>query len=455
MIVLLLCFAGIGSDGYLTVQAQPQNRTTAGPYNRKNHNPTTVQPQNLITSKPDNRINSITLEQCKAWARENYPIIKKYDLVEQSRRLTVENAAKAWLPQVSLSGGASYQSDVTTIPIDIPDIDIPTLSKDQYDVNVTVSQQLYDGGTVASAKRVAEAQGDVEREQVNVAMYDINGRIDQLFFGLLMLDEQIAQVRVLQDDLRLTLSSVTAMMNGGTANQTDVDAVMVEQIKAGQKETSLLTQRQTYLRMLETFTGKTFNAGDTLVRPALPDMLTTDNLRPELALYDAQNRLLDMRMKALDTAIRPRLGIYARGGYGNPALNLLKNEFDAYYKVGVTLSWNFGSLYTRSNDRRKIETDRRTVEAEREAFLFNSRLQTEMQNGAISNLRKQIEQDDEIIKLRSRIREKAAQRVANGTETVNEMLRDINAVSDARLSKRLHEVQLIHEIYKLKNINNN
>ena len=362
------------------------------------------------------------MEQCKAWARDNYPVIKQYDLVEQSRRFTVANAAKAWLPQVSVSGTASYQSDVTTIPITLPGVDIPTLSKDQYDVNITLSQQVYDGGAVASAKRLAEAQGDVGREQVSVAMYDVNRRVDELFFGILVLDEQLKQVGVLQSDLSLSIASVEAMVKGGTANQTDVDAVKVEQVKARQRETSLLTQRNTYLEMLSTFIGKEI--------------------------------LLDARQKSLNVALRPNVGLFARGGYGNPGLNMLKDDFDAYYKVGVTLSWSFGSLYTRANDRRNIDIERQTVQSERDAFLFNTRLQTEMQIGAVDNLREQLRQDDEIITLRRRIREKAELRVANGTETVNEMLRDINAVSDAQLGKRLHEIQLLQEMYKIKHLNN-
>ena len=383
----------------------------------------------------------LTLEQCKVWAQDNYPVIKQYDLVEQSRRLTVENAAKAWLPHAVVSGMASYQSDVTSIPVDIPGVDIPTLSKDQYDVNVTISQQLYDGGAVSSAKRLAEAQGDVGREQVSVAMYDINRRVDELFFGILVLDEQLKQVGVLQDDLRLSLASVEAMVNGGVANQTDVDAVKVEQVKARQRETSLLTQRSTYLKMLSTFIGKEIGDGDTLVKPMPPVLQNDANSRPELALYAAQERLLDARLKSLNVALRPNV-------------NMLKDDFDAYYKVGVTLSWNFGSLYTRANERRNIGIERLTVQSERDAFLFNTRLQTEMQSGAVDNLREQLRQDDEMITLRRRIREKAELRVADGTETVNEMLRDINAVSDAQLGKRLHEIQLLHEMYKIKHLNN-
>lgn len=394
------------------------------------------------------------MEQCKAWARDNYPVIKQYGLVEQSRRFTVENAAKAWLPQVSVSGTASYQSDVTTIPITLPGVDIPTLSKDQYDVNITVSQQVYDGGAVSSAKCLAEAQGDVGREQVSVAMYDVNRRIDELFFGILVLDEQLKQVGVLQEDLSLSLASVETMVKGGVANQTDVDAVKVEQVKARQREISLLMQRNTYLKMLSTFIGKDIGDGDTLVKPTPPVLQNGANSRPELALYAAQERLLDARLKSLNVALRPNVGLFARGGYGNPGLNMLKDDFDAYYKVGVTLSWNFGSLYTRANDRRNIDIERQTVQSERDAFLFNTRLQTELESGAVANLREQLRQDDEIIKLRRRIREKAELRVANGTETVNEMLRDINAVIDAQLGKRLHEIQLLQEMYKIKHLNN-
>lgn len=396
----------------------------------------------------------ITLDECRSLARANYPLIKRFSLVEQIRSLSVSNASKAWLPQVSLSARASYQSDVTRIPVDIPGVDISPMSKDQYDVSVHVSQQIYDGGSVSSSKRLADALSDVEREKVNVAIYDVYERVDQLYFGILLLDEQIRQVRLLQDDLSLSSKSVSGMLRGGVASQTDLDAVKVEQVKARQSETSLLTSRATYLKMLSTFIGKPLGDSVSLVRPDEADVSVVVNNRPELSLYNAQNCLLDQQRNVLDTYLRPRIGLFLQGGYGNPALNMLKNKFEAYYKVGATLTWNFGNLYTRANDKRKIDTDRLGIEAEREAFLFNTGLQSELQRGNIESLRRQISQDDEIITLRERIRSKADVKVANGTETVNEMLRDINAVSEARLTKAFHEIQLLQEIYKLKNINN-
>lgn len=398
--------------------------------------------------------SQVTLEQCRSLARANYPLIKKFALVERSRELSVSNASKAWLPQVSFSARASYQSDVTSIPVDLTNFDFNPLSKDQYDISLQVSQQIYDGGAVSSARRMASAQGDVEREQANVAVYDVYERVDQLFFGILLLDEQLRQIRLLQDDLSLSRASVSGMLRGGVASQTDLDAVDVELIKARQSETSLAASRHTYLKMLEMFIGKRLGDGVMLEKPAEADVSAVINNRPELALYGARDRLLGHQLKHLDTYIRPRVSLFLQGGYGNPALNMLKNGFEAYYKVGATLTWNFGSLYTRANDRRKIETGLLSVQAEREAFIFNTGLQSELQRGSIFSLREQLRQDDEIIRLRERIRSKADVKVANGTETVNELLRDINAVSEAKLGKAFHEIQLLQEIYKLKNINN-
>ena len=402
----------------------------------------------------------VTLERCYERARHNYPAIRQYALVEQSRGFTLENAAKGWLPQVSVNGRATYQSTVTQLPIDVSQfgIDYKGLPRDQYDAHVIVNQTIYDGGRIAIGKRITEAQADVETTQLDVTMYAIRERIDHLFFGALLIDEQLEQNRLLQDDLQLGLRTVEAMVKGGIANQTDVDNVMVEQIKARQQESTLKTMRGTYLMMLGAFINEPLDGNTKLEKPSAavyPDGKMEGGLRPELLMYNAQNRLLDVRLKALDTALLPRVGAYVQGGVGNPGLNMLKNGWDAYYKIGATVTWNIGALYTRKNDQRLIATERQQIAARRETFLFNNRLQQQQTNGQIENLRQQVSQDDEIIRLRERIRSRSEKRVQNGTETVNEMLRDINAVGEARQQRAIHEVQLLQETYNLKTITNN
>lgn len=398
----------------------------------------------------------LTLDEAQADARANYPTIRQYDLVRQSRDYTVENAAKAWLPQVSLTGRASYQSETTKMPFDLSQmgIDYDGLPKDQYDAHVQVNQNIYDGGEVKNRQQEARLQADVQTEQLNVTLYGIRERVNQLYFGVLLLDEQIRQNQLLQKDLGLSLGTVTAMVKGGIANQTDVDAVKVQQIEAEQQEGSLKTQRRAYLTMLGSFIGKELAESTTLEKPS--DQLGDNSgVRPELQLYQAQDKLLDVRLKKLDTALRPRLSAYAQGGYGNPGLNMLKDGWDPYYKIGLNLTWNFGALYTRKNDKKLIDTERAKIQADRETFLFNQRLQQQQTNGAIENYRSLVTRDDEIIRLREAIRSKSEKKVQNGTETVNEMLRDINAVAEARQQKAVHEMQLLQEIHELRTINNN
>jgi outer membrane protein TolC len=402
----------------------------------------------------------LTLEQCYELARQNYPAIKQYALVEQSRDFTLQNAAKGWLPQVSVNGRASYQSKVTQLPIDVSQfgIDYKGLSKDQYDAHVMVNQPIYDGGVITANKNILKAQTDVQTAQLDVTMYSIRERVNQLFFSVLLIDEQLAQNQLLQDDLKLGLNTVSAMMKGGIANQTDVDNVKVEQIKARQQEHSLRTARHTYLTMLGSFINLSLDANTQLEKPADPGFKSQGsdpNNRPELAMYDSQNRLLDARLKALDASLMPKVGAFLQGGVGNPGLNMLKNGWDPYYRIGATISWNIGSFYTRKNDQQLIAIERQQITANRETFLFNNRLQQQQTNGQIENLRQQVNEDEEIIQLREGIRNKSEKRVQNGIETVNEMLRDINAVGEARQQKAIHEVQLLQEIYELKTINNN
>ena len=402
----------------------------------------------------------LTLEQCYALARQNYPAIKQYALVEQSRDFTLQNAAKGWLPQVSVNGRASYQSKVTQLPIDVSQfgIDYKGLSKDQYDAHVMVNQPIYDGGVITANKNILKAQTDVQTAQLDVTMYSIRERVNQMFFSVLLIDEQLAQNQLLQDDLKLGLNTVSAMMKGGIANQTDVDNVKVEQIKARQQEHSLRTARHTYLTMLGSFINLSLDANTQLEKPAdsgFKSQGSDPNNRPELAMYDSQNRLLDARLKALDASLMPKVGAFLQGGVGNPGLNMLKNGWDPYYRIGATISWNIGSFYTRKNDQQLIANERQQITANRETFLFNNRLQQQQTNGQIENLRQQVSEDEEIIQLREGIRNKSEKRVQNGIETVNEMLRDINAVGEARQQKAIHEVQLLQEIYVLKTINNN
>ena len=278
-------------------------------------------------------------------------------------------------------------------------------------------------------------------------MYALNSRVNDLYFGILLLDEQLKQNALLQDELERNYRQITAYVENGIANQADLDAVKVEQLNTKQKRVELVSSRMAYLKMLSLFRSKCH-----LEKPVPQDDISAvgEIRRPELSLFNAQGVGLQVQEKALNVRHLPQFGLFVQGAYGNPGLNMLKNEFSPYYIAGVRLSWNFGSLYTLKNDRKVIENKRRQLDNNRDVFLFNTRLEMTQQDQAIQSLEKQMQDDDEIIRLRTNIRKSAEAKVANGTLTVTEMLRELTNESLARQSKALHEIQRLMGIYQLK-----
>ena len=385
----------------------------------------------------------ITLEECQRKTQENYPLVHQYGLVEKTKEYNLENAAKGYLPQFALSAKASYQSEVTEIPVKLPGVDLKGLPKDQYQVMLELQQKIWDGGGIRMQKKQTTAEAEIEKEKLNVDMYALNSRVNDLYFGILLLDEQLKQN---------ALKIIHIVRITRIANQADLDAVKVEQLNTKQKRVELVSSRMAYLNMLSLLVGEKLSQETVLEKPVPQDEISavSEIRRPELSLFNAQGVGLQVQEKALNVRHLPQFGLFVQGAYGNPGLNMLKNEFSPYYIAGVRLSWNFGSLYTLKNDRKVIENKRRQLDNNRDVFLFNTRLEMTQQDQAIQSLEKQMQDDDEIIRLRTNIRKSAEAKVANGTLTVTEMLRELTNESLARQSKALHEIQRLMGIYQLK-----
>ncbi|GHT64565.1 transporter [Bacteroidia bacterium] len=399
-----------------------------------------------------NAFPQLTIEKCQEKARNNYPLIKKYNLIEQSKDYNLSNAQKAYLPQLQVSAKATYQSDVVKIPVQIPGLDIPALHKDQYMAVAEANQLLWDGGVVQSQKRIVKANSEVEKKQLEVELYAIEERVNQLFFGILLFDEQLEQNQVLAGELERNRKKVADYIENGIANAADLDAVKVEQLNVKQVRIQLQTTRAAYVDMLAIMIGETLDNPVSLVKPVitLPDISLTNN-RPELQLFDAQNDLFDSQKNLIKSGYMPKLGLFLQGGVGRPALNMLSNSFEPFYIGGIRLTWNFGSLYTQKNDLQKIEVNKNLVNTQRDLFLYNIRLTESRENKDIQRIRDLMKDDDEIIALRENIRRAAEAKVTNGTMTVTDLLQEISREDMARQTKKAHEIDLLIAVYKLKN----
>ena len=404
-----------------------------------------------------------TLEECQTAAERNYPLIRQYGLIERTTELTAKNIGKGWLPQVTASAQATLQSDVTAWPDQMQTmlaglgVDIEGLKKDQYRVGVDVQQTLFDGGTISSQKAIVRQQGEVQAAQTEVDIYKVRRRVNEMYFGLLLIDEQLKLNADLQELLEGNERKLQTMFKKGTAAESDYLNVKAERISAAQQRTSLESQRKALARMISSFCNIEVKE---VVKPVVAEEeLQYTGLRPELKAIDAQLRLADAQEKALNAALMPKLGVFAQGWYGYPGLNLFEDmmhrQFSLNGMVGARLTWNIGALYSRKNDKAKLNVQREAFNVQRETFLFNNSLEQIQQNENIGRYKRLMGDDEELIVLRSAIRRAAESKLAHGIIDVNDLVREINAENTARVQRSVHEIEMLKEIYDLRFTTNN
>jgi outer membrane protein TolC len=410
-------------------------------------------------------VTAQTLEECQQAAERNYPLIRQYGLIEKTTELTVANIQKGWLPQVSASAQATYQSDVVAFPEQMQAIyqqvglNMKGLTKDQYRVGIDVSQTIYDGGAISSQKAVAREQGKVQAAQNEVNIYNVRKRVNEMYFSLLMLDEQIVLNHDMQELLAGNERKLQAMVKSGTAAESDWQSVKAERLKVMQQATSLESQKRMLTMMLSTFCGIETNIIQKPLVKAENGELMSENHRPELRALDAQIGLLNAQEKALNAALMPKLGVFAQGYYGYPGLNMFEDMMSHKWSlngiIGARLTWNIGALYTRKNDKAKLQLQRDLTESNREVFLFNNRMEQLQQSEEISRYKQLMNDDAEIISLRAAVRKAAESKLSHGIIDVNDLLREINQENAARVQQSIHEIEMLKEIYDNKITTNN
>ena len=400
-----------------------------------------------------------SLDECRRLARKHYPEIRLYDLITQTEQYNLSNAAKAWIPQITISGQATYQSATPTYPeafsamMQSNGIHMSGIRKDQYKIAVDVSQHIWDGGKSKAGRALAEAEAEELRRKTDVSLYDIQSRVDNIYFGILLLDERQAQTEALIALLESNLARMRTYYKNGVAMQADVDILEAELLTARQTLGQVESSRSSYRRMLEIFIGQALTS-PRLERPTMKDVGSRTSARPELALFDAQTNKLEAQRKAIYASLMPRFSAFAQGYYGYPGLDMFKSMTSSdgtlNALVGLRMSWNIGTFYTKKNNLEKLNIAQKQIAVGRDIFLFNTEMQTIQEDGEIDRLRKALEDDNRIVELRQRVRKAAESQLVNGVIDTTDLLRKITDETTANLNRSTHEIELLQAIYKLK-----
>lgn len=399
-------------------------------------------------------LSSITIDSCYTMANRNYPAVKQFSLIDKSKDYSISNASKGYLPQLNIAGQATYQSDVTSLPISIPNINVPKVSKDQYKVYGEVAQPITNLFTIKDQKALIAASSTVDHQKLAAELYNLKERINQLYFGILLIDAQLKQTDLLKMDIQIGIDKTNAAIANGVALKSNLDILNAELLNVDQKTIQLKANRKGFTDMLSLFINATINEKTILMPP--PVVLNNAEInRPELKLYDAQKNTLLVQRKLLKDKNLPQFNLFFQGGYGKPALNMLNNDFTSYYIGGLKLNWNIAGFYTYGKERKINTLNQNMIDLQKETFLFNVQLNLHQQNSELAKIKALIKSDSDIVLLRDKIKNTAKKQLELGVVTPNDYLSYINAEDQAKQNLILHQIQLLMAQYNYQTISGN
>jgi outer membrane protein TolC len=284
----------------------------------------------------------------------------------------------------------------------------------------------------------------VEQQKIEVELYKLQERINQLYLSVLYIDEQVAQVALIKKDLETGMKKVEAQVQNGVSFKSNLNVLKAEWLKADQRTIELSSARKGLLETISLFINQSVEANTVFEKPVLPQTkISFDIRRPELQLFSAQQKLFNGQNKLIETKNIPRANLFFQGGYGRPGLNFLKNDFDFFYTTGLRFNWSFGGLYTVKKEKELIRINNQIVDVQKDLFLLNTNTQLKQQQSEIDKIEQLIAKDEEIIALRISVKEAAKAQLENGVITANDYLREVNAEDQSRQSRITHELQLL------------
>ena len=395
--------------------------------------------------------DSLTLEQLNEMAIGYFPLSKQRNLINESTMLQNSILQSTFLPQASIYAQAGWQSEVTELPIKIPGVPINTLSKDQYRIQLELTQLLYDGGLTRNQKKLNILNSATEQQKLSVELYKIKEKILMLVVQIHSLDAFNNQTVLLQEDLRQAINKTEAQVSQGVAFKSALYSLQAEYIRSLQKQTEILSSRTTLYKTLSILSGKSISEQTKLILPSPSEIkFSNKNQRPELTLFEDQKNALNQQYVLNRIRISPKFSAFAQGGYGRPGLNFLNNEFDPFFIGGLKAFWNPSLLYNLKKEKQMIQINKGIVELQKENFLLNNNILLSQTENELLRIKNLIKADEELIVLRQKIKSSAAAQLDQGVITSVDYIRELNAEDLAKQNLIIHQLQYLQSLIQYK-----
>ncbi len=397
--------------------------------------------------------DTLSLNYCYKLAVENYPLVKQRELLNEASKLRINNINNNYLPQLSLNGQVSYQSEVTNLPINIPNVKIPSLYKDMYKATFDINQSIYDGGMTSRQKAIEEKSLLVDKQNLEVELYKLKERVNRIFFTIVLSNQNKEVFELLKENIKVSLNKIESGVKFGTNYTANADVLKAEIIKVDLQIIDVISGRDAAFKMLSEFTGNEINKNTKLILPEVNNtLLNFENKRPELSAFALQQNMLDANKNLFSSARLPRFYGFGEAGYGRPGLNMLSNKFDSFWLIGAKLSWNIWDWNQTGRQKQILDIQKNIVSSQKETFEKNLKILVSSDIADISKYTEMIKKDVELIELREKIVKSGSAQLENGVITSTEYVIQENELAQAKLNLENHKIQLLFS--KIKYLTN-
>lgn len=403
----------------------------------------------------------LTLKECYDMAMSSNALAGEKEAYNGISKMRDENLKKGYLPSLDANASMIYNSEVVDFQKSLAGI--PGLSSvmtpmphDQYKLTLDVSQAIYDGGVIKSARELEAADLKVSTKQTETDLYKLRGQINGYYFNLLLLARQKELVMTYLEIIKKRASSMQSGITNGVILKTDLDVLTSEKIKLEQQLSENEIKKNTLLKILSELTGTEIDPSTELVLPDQKSELSENLSRPELQLYDLRKEQLSAGMKMIDSKRMPKAFGFATLGYGNPpGSNFFKDEFAPYYIVGASVKWNIFDWSKSKNERQIVTMQQSIIENRKNDLTDILKRQLESKNAEIQSLNAMLATDTELIVLRKRITAAASSQYDNGTITATEYMNEMNTERQAIINYEIHKISLSMAKIEYLNISGN
>jgi outer membrane protein TolC len=386
---------------------------------------------------------TLSLEECYVLSNKNYPIAKQTVLLQQKSALEIEALNRSKLPKIDLNAQATYQSDVTQLPISLPNFTVNPPNKDQYRATLDINQLIYNGGLIDANAKIKQVQTKTLQQQTEVNLYQLKSRINQLYFSTFLLQERDAILVSKQEQLNSKIKEIKSAIKFGAILPASEKVLEAENLKIKQQLIEIKFDRKRTLESLSLLTASPINENVTLLKPVIDGEINTVNKRPELQLFDLQKEQIELSRNTVSKNNLPRVNAFGQAGYGNPGLNMLDNSFQTFYMLGLKANWNVFDWNKSKKEKDALVISEAIVTTDKDVFLLNKNLQLQEMQNEVYKLQEVLSTDVAIISLREYVVKSADAQLRNGVITSSDYLVELTNLYEAKTNQKLHEIQLL------------